>query len=637
MNTLHVKGSSLIGLKYKPLFPYFSDQKNAFKIIDADFVTTTDGTGVVHLAPAFGEDDHQICSEKDIDLVCPVDEAGKFTAEVHDIEYNLAGNDSNFSIEGKQVFEANDDIIKYLKGKNLWLHTENYLHDYPFCWRTDTPLIYKKINSWFVKVTDIKDRMVELNQNINWVPGHVKNGSFGKWLENTRDWSISRNRFWGCPIPVWQSNDNRYPCTEVYGSVAELEEGFGEHYKQQHGKDLKITSLHRPFIDTLTKPNPNDPTGKSMLVRVTDVLDCWFESGSMPFASVHYPFEYKVGGKVVRTAEENQAWFKKNFPADFIVEYLAQTRGWFYTLMVLGTALFDSNPFKNCICHGVVLDEKSQKLSKRHRNYPDPMEVLDVYGSDALRFSMCKSNVMRGGEINIDKEGKFIQNTSRLVLMSIWNSFTFLKSYMDCDGLLGVSNKEQVFIGYQSPSIMDQYILSKVALLATKIEQSLGQYFLPDAFTAVEDFIDQLNNWYIRRSKKRFWSSLKFTNAEVATVKSLQLEVAALSHSQKIDLASSIATQSSSDTEMDIWDYVKCVLADIDINPQERDFRVQESDNTIVLIEQSKLDAYKTLYTTLYTFSKAVAPLLPCLSEKIFMDLISDNGNFDFEGFASGK
>jgi isoleucyl-tRNA synthetase len=351
-------GSELVSLSYEPVFPYFLGHKNAFKIIAGDFVTTEDGTGVVHIAPGFGEDDHRICLQHDIELVCPVDEGGKFTYPVTDYI-------------GMQVFETNDDIIKYLKQTGAWINTSQYLHNYPHCWRTDTPLIYKAVPSWYLKVTAIKDKMLANNQKINWIPGHVKNGLFGKWLEGARDWSISRNRFWGCPIPVWQSDDPQYPNIEVYGSLSEIESAFG----------AKVEDLHRPFIDSLVRPNPKDPTGKSMMRRVPDVLDCWFESGSMPFAQVHYPFE-------------NKEWFENHFPADFIVEYVGQTRGWFYTMVVLATAIFDQPPFLNCICHGVILGDGGKKLSKRLKNYVDPNDVFAEIGSDALRWCMLSSPVM---------------------------------------------------------------------------------------------------------------------------------------------------------------------------------------------------------------------------------------------------
>ncbi|MEG8230682.1 isoleucine--tRNA ligase, partial [Candidatus Rickettsia tasmanensis] len=357
-----IKGSELQGLNYKSLFDYFENHPNSFKIFAGDFVVEGDGTGVVHMAPGFGEDDQILCESKGIELVCPVDNSGKFTKEIPDLE-------------GLQVFDANDKIIIKLKEQGNWLKTEQYIHNYPHCWRTDTPLIYKAVPSWYVKVTQFKDRMVELNQQINWIPFHVKDNLFSKWLENARDWSISRNRFWGTPLPIWKSDDPKYPRIDVYGSIEELEKDFG----------VKVTDLHRPFIDELTRPNPNDPTGKSTMSRIEDVFDCWFESGSMPYGQAHYPFK-------------NKEWFEDHFPADFIVEYSAQTRGWFYTLMVLSTALFDRPPFLNCICHGVILDATGQKLSKRLNNYADPLELFDKYGSDALRVTMLSSNVVKGQE-----------------------------------------------------------------------------------------------------------------------------------------------------------------------------------------------------------------------------------------------
>ena len=456
-----VQGSALVGRAYKPLFPYFADQPNAFRILSGDFVTTADGTGVVHMAPGFGEDDQRVCRDNGIDLVVPVDSRGCFTAEVPDYE-------------GTLVFDANPLVIKALKERGVVLRHETYDHAYPHCWRTGKPLIYKAVSSWFVDVTKIKSRMVELNQSITWVPEHLRDGSFGKWLENARDWTISRNRFWGSPIPVWMSDDPTYPRIDVYGSVAELERDFG----------TTVTELHRPHVDDLVRPNPDDPTGKSMMRRVPEVLDCWFESGSMPFAQVHYPFE-------------NQEWFDQHYPGDFIVEYIGQTRGWFYTLHVLATALFDKPSFSTCVSHGIVLGADGQKMSKSLRNYPDPMGVFDTHGADAMRWYLLSSSILRGSDFAVTEEG--IRDTVRQVMLPIWNSWYFLTLYANAAG-------KQGRVRTDSTNVVDRYIFAKLNRTISLVTTSMDTYDLFEACQQIREFLDALTNWYIRRSRDRFWA-----------------------------------------------------------------------------------------------------------------------------------
>jgi isoleucyl-tRNA synthetase len=455
-----VLGAVLVGRTYTPMFPYFADQPGAFRIIAGDFVTTEDGTGVVHLAPGFGEDDQRVCSDNGIGLVVPVDSRGLFTSEVP--EY-----------EGMLVFDANPLIIRELKSRGVVLRHETYDHAYPHCWRTGKPLIYKAVSSWFVNVTAVKDRMVALNEEITWVPDHLKHGSFGKWLENARDWTISRNRFWGSPIPVWRSDDPAYPRIDVYGSLADLERDFG----------VTVTELHRPVVDDLVRPNPDDPTGKSMMRRVPEVLDCWFESGSMPFAQVHYPFE-------------NQEWFDQHYPGDFIVEYIGQTRGWFYTLHVLATALFDRPAFSTCVSHGIVLGDDGAKMSKSLRNYPDPMKVFDTYGADAMRWYLLSSSILRGSDFAVTEEG--IRDTVRQVMLPMWNSWYFLSLYANAESMTGE-------VRYDSSNVLDRYVFSKLKRLIEDTTVSMDQYDIFNACQQVRIFLDVLTNWYIRRSRDRFW------------------------------------------------------------------------------------------------------------------------------------
>ncbi|MGD9996665.1 MAG: isoleucine--tRNA ligase [Ilumatobacteraceae bacterium] len=478
-------GADLVGRRYTPLYPFFADTPNAFHVLAADYVSTEDGTGVVHMAPGFGEEDQNVCNAVGIPTVCPMDEHGRFTAEVA-------------PWAGVHVFDANADVIKDLKARGVVVRHDSYQHSYPHCWRCAEPLVYRAISSWFVQVTAFRDRMVELNQQITWVPEHIKEGSFGKWLANARDWSISRNRFWGSPIPVWKSDDPAFPRVDAYGSIADLERDFG----------VTITDLHRPFVDDLVRPNPDDPSGRSMMRRVPEVLDCWFESGSMPFAQVHYPFE-------------NREWFESHYPGDFIVEYIGQTRGWFYTLHVLATALFDRPSFSTCVSHGIVLGDDGLKMSKSLQNYPDPMMVFDTYGSDAMRWYLLSSAILRGTDLAVTEEG--IRDTVRQVLLPIWNTWYFLTLYANAEGTQGTYLPDVA----PGADVLDRYILAKTHDLVADMTAQLDEYDLFAACATVRAFLDALTNWYVRRSRDRFWSGEQAAIDTLHTVLSVLCRVAA--------------------------------------------------------------------------------------------------------------
>ena len=477
-----VKGAHLVGRSYTPMFPFFADTPAAFRVLAGEFVTTEDGTGTVHIAPGFGEDDQRVSEANGIPVRVPVDDQGRFTADVPDYV-------------GLQVFAANPEVIKDLKARGVVVRHETYSHSYPHCWRTRTPLIYKAVGSWFVKVTAVKDRMVELNQEINWIPENVRDGRFGKWIEDARDWAISRNRFWGSPLPVWRSDDPAYPRIDVYGSLDELERDFGS----------RPDGMHRPAIDELTRPNPDDPTGRSTMRRVEEVLDCWFESGSMPFASVHFPFE-------------NAEWFEEHFPADFIVEYNNQTRGWFYTLHVLATALFDRPPFRTCIAHGVLLGDDGQKLSKSLRNYPDPNEIFDRYGADAMRWALISSAVLRGGDLMVTERN--MADAVRQVINPIWNTWYFFTLYANADGYRATPRCD-------SPHLLDRYILAKTHALVSTVTDRMDGFDLDGACHALSTYLDALTNWYIRRSRDRFYEADTNAFDTLATVLEVLCRVAA--------------------------------------------------------------------------------------------------------------
>ncbi|PPF62833.1 isoleucine--tRNA ligase [Clavibacter michiganensis] len=462
-------GAELEGITYDRLWDYYADAdtwgtQNAWRILVADYVSTTDGTGIVHQAPAYGEEDQKICEAAGIPVVISVDEGARFLPSVSDVV-------------GLQVFEANKPLTQLLRANGRLLRQASYEHSYPHCWRCRNPLIYKAVSSWFVRVTEFRDRMETLNQEINWIPENVKDGQFGKWVSNARDWSISRNRYWGSPIPVWKSDNPEYPRVDVYGSLDELEADFG----------VRPTDLHRPYIDELTRPNPDDPTGQSTMRRIEDVLDVWFDSGSMPFAQVHYPFE-------------NQDWFDSHNPADFIVEYIGQTRGWFYTLHTLSTALFDRPAFRNVVSHGIVLGSDGQKMSKSLRNYPDVSEVLDRDGSDAMRWFLMSSPVLRGGNLVVTEEA--IREATRQVLLPLWSTYYFFTLYANTAGESGYDAQLRT----DSTDVLDRYLLAKTRELIHDVASDLDAYDSTLATAKLRDFADVLTNWYVRRSRDRFWS-----------------------------------------------------------------------------------------------------------------------------------
>ncbi len=454
-----VKGSTLVGTEYLPLFNYFEDKRaeGSFKVLSDGYVTTTDGTGIVHIAPAFGEDDNRVMKEAGINsIVCPIDESGCFTNEVTDFS-------------GKYIKEADKEIIKKLKDEGKLFHQSVLVHSYPFCYRTDTPLIYRALPQWYLNVDKIKPQMLAANQAINWVPEHIKEGRFGKWLEGARDWAISRNRYWGTPLPIWHNETTgNYICV---GSVKELEDYCGQ----------KITDLHREFVDDITFTIAGEAGNYQ---RIPEVLDCWFESGSMPYAQIHYPFE-------------NQDVFNAGFPAEFIAEGLDQTRGWFYTLTVLSAALFNKPAFKNVIVNGLVLASDGKKMSKRLKNYTAPDELMESFGADALRLFLINSGLVKGEELRFTDEG--VKDMVRRALLPWYNSFKFFQTYAQVDQW---NPTEHLSFG---ENILDKWLLSKLQTLIKNVNQEMTNYRLYNVVPELFTFIEDLTNWYIRLNRRRFW------------------------------------------------------------------------------------------------------------------------------------
>ncbi len=525
-----LKGSDLVGKQYVPLFDYFAERAllpegegQCFVVIGGDHVTTTDGTGIVHMAPDFGEEDFNACRALGIELVQSVDDEGKFRE-------NIIG------LQGKNIKEADNEIIAFIKQMGRLYRRDSLKHSYPYCWRSGTPLIYKAVPSWFVNVESIRDRMSDHNDSIHWVPEMVGSKRFGNWVKDARDWNISRNRFWGTPIPVWscdQCDENR-----CIGSVEELEQLSGE----------RVTDLHPHKIDHITFCCSSC---SGTMSRISAVFDCWFESGSMPYAQSHYPFEDKEG-------------FESRFPAQFIAEGLDQTRGWFYTLLVLSTALFDSPPFKNVVVNGLVLAEDGSKMSKSKKNYPPPQNVLNLHGADALRAYLINSPIVRAEPLRFSEDG--VKEVARTVLIPLRNAWSFFTMYANIDGWApqalssgswtpNGSSEGITTPRFEERADLDRWLISTLQSLVAEVNEQMEGYYLYKVVPPIVSFIDDLTNWYIRRSRRRFWRS--------------------------------------AETEVERLD---------------------------------KASAYATLYEVLVTFSKVMAPILPFMTESIYQHLVVEAG-----------
>jgi isoleucyl-tRNA synthetase len=492
----------LLKMSYEPLFDYFASLRDegAFRVVPADFVSVEDGTGIVHTAPGFGEEDYALGQREGLPTVCPIDADCRFTEEVTDYV-------------GEFVKDVDKPVLRRLRENGALFNESTLVHSYPFCWRCDSPLIYRTISTWFVKVEgDLKEKMIAANKQIWWVPEHIQDGRFGKWLEGARDWAISRNRFWGTPLPIWRNEESGEAV--CVGSAEELEALTGQ----------KVEDLHKHCIDDLEIPAPS---GNGTLKRVPEVLDCWFESGSMPYAQNHYPFG-------------SQEAFEASFPADFISENLDQTRGWFYTLTILAAALFDKPAFQNCIVGGMLLAEDGRKLSKRLKNYPDPTEMLEKYGADALRLYLLNSPAMKAEELRLSESG--MNQSLRDVIIPLWNAYSFFVTYANIDGW-SPENAE----GGDATNRLDRWIISELQTLLHDINSEMEAYRLYRTVPAMVSFVEKLTNWYIRRSRRRFWKS--------------------------------------------------------------------EDD-------ADKNSAYATLYQVLVTFSKALAPVLPFVTEQLYQNLV---------------
>ena len=547
-----VKGTDLIGRYYEPLFDYFADEaaQGAFVVIGGDYVTTESGTGLVHQAPAFGEEDYQAFRAAGLkSIVCPVDMHGHFTDEVSDFA-------------GQHVKEADKHIIRHLKEAGMLYRQDVIQHSYPFCYRSDTPLIYRAVPSWYVRVSEFRDKLVDANQQVRWVPDHIKEGRFGNWIADAMDWSISRNRVWGTPLPLWINDESG--AVHCIGSVDELAELTG----------TRVTDLHREHVDPLTFTKPGEA---GTYHRISEVLDCWFESGSMPYAQLHYPFE-------------NEDVFKAGFPAEFIAEGLDQTRGWFYTLTVLGAALFEKPAFRNVIVNGMVLAEDGKKMSKRLRNYTPPDELMETFGADALRLYLINSGLVKAEEQRFADSG--VRDMTRRALLPWYNAFSFLKTYAEIDGWAPSKGR------HKGDNVLDRWVISRLQTLKANVATEMEGYRLYNVVPQLFSFIEDLTNWYIRLNRGRYWGE-EITPDKIAAYSTLYdtlLELCQLMAPFAPFLAdhlyrelSSLGGETPSPVSVHLCDYPEADEALIDLPLEDAVNRAQQ----VILLGRQKREEVK--------------------------------------------